>query len=179
MKGTKNNNIPARSAAPFLLNTKDKRMLVLFLLGLMIITWDVCSMHLTRDQDTIFIDLETQQGDGTLLIAFPSEKTLGSDQADILPASVRQSQLRPLLSAIDAHVCVPAELELFLNRPLHINRADEQTLKMLPGIGPSLARAIDEQRQNLGRFSSAEDLLRVHGIGPARLQQLLPLITFE
>ena len=154
-------------------------MLVLFLLGLMIITWDVYPMHLDRDQDSIFLDPKSRQGDGILLIALPSKKTPVSDHAGTLSSATGHDQLRPLLSAIDAHVQVPAELELFLNRPLHINRADEQTLKMLPGVGPSLARAIDEQRQNLGRFSSAEDLLRVPGIGPARLQQLLPLITFE
>ena len=152
-------------------------MLVLFLLGLMIIIWDVYSIDLALDQDTIFINLETQQRPA-FLVVLPGQKAQETGNSDPV-ITLNQKQLQPLFTERDKQVILPAKLEIFLNRPLHINRADEETLQMLPGIGPHLAGAICAQRQNQGEFASAEDLQRIHGIGPARLQQLLPLITFE
>ena len=56
-----------------------------------------------------------------------------------------------------------------------INRASATELEALPGIGPSLAAAIVEHRQRERTFSSVEELLRVAGIGPAKLEQLRPM----
>lgn len=58
-----------------------------------------------------------------------------------------------------------------------INQADEQALMTLPGIGPVLARRIVLERETGGSFSSLAELLRVRGIGPQRLEALLPYIT--
>jgi competence protein ComEA len=56
--------------------------------------------------------------------------------------------------------------------PVNINTADAKTLaKELDGIGPAKAQAIVEYRQKNGAFKSAEDLLKVEGIGPALLDQ--------
>jgi competence protein ComEA len=52
--------------------------------------------------------------------------------------------------------------------PLDLNREDERTLQVLPGIGPTRARAILAARP----FCKAEELLRVPGIGPATLRRL-------
>jgi competence ComEA-like helix-hairpin-helix protein len=57
-----------------------------------------------------------------------------------------------------------------------INSAPAAELALLPGIGPQLAARIVAQRQSQGPFTSADDLLRVHGIGPKTLQQLRPLV---
>lgn len=54
---------------------------------------------------------------------------------------------------------------------VRINSASAGELQQLPGIGPALAQRIVETR-NSGRFSSAEDLLRVPGIGKAKLAKL-------
>lgn len=54
---------------------------------------------------------------------------------------------------------------------VRINSASVSELQQLPGIGPALAQRIVETR-NSGRFSSAEDLLRVPGIGKAKLAKL-------
>lgn len=53
-----------------------------------------------------------------------------------------------------------------------VNRADAAELATLPGIGPRLASAIIEERRRNGPFRSAEDLQRVHGIGPALVTRL-------
>jgi hypothetical protein len=52
--------------------------------------------------------------------------------------------------------------------PLDLNREDERTLQVLPGIGPRRARAIFEARP----FCKQEQLLRVPGIGPVTLRRL-------
>ena len=54
---------------------------------------------------------------------------------------------------------------------VRINSASVSELQLLPGIGPALAQRIVETR-NGGRFTSAEDLLRVPGIGKAKLAKL-------
>lgn len=59
--------------------------------------------------------------------------------------------------------------------PIDINRATEQELRQLPGIGPTLARRIIEARP----FQRVEDLRRVRGIGAKTLDRLRPFITVE
>ncbi len=54
-----------------------------------------------------------------------------------------------------------------------INTASERLLTTLPGVGPVTARRLIEGRP----FHRLEDLLRVPGIGPARLEALRPWVT--
>ena len=54
---------------------------------------------------------------------------------------------------------------------VRINSASAGELQQLPGIGPALAQRIVETRSS-GRFTSADDLLRVPGIGKAKLAKL-------
>jgi len=56
--------------------------------------------------------------------------------------------------------------------PININTADAGALaRELEGIGPAKAQAIVEYRQKNGPFRSAEDLLKVDGIGKKVLEQ--------
>ena len=61
-----------------------------------------------------------------------------------------------------------ASTTLLLGFPLDVNDASMVELELVPGIGPKSARRIIEGRP-YGRLS---DLLRVHGIGKARLAKL-------
>jgi hypothetical protein len=54
--------------------------------------------------------------------------------------------------------------------PVDLNHASAAELESLPGIGPSLARAIVEGRP----YGSVDALRRVPGIGPARLAAVRP-----
>lgn len=47
----------------------------------------------------------------------------------------------------------------------------------LPGIGPSIAAAIVADRAANGPFVTADDLTRVKGIGPKKLEKILPWLT--
>lgn len=55
---------------------------------------------------------------------------------------------------------------------IDINFGSQEQLDSLPGIGPVLARAIITARP----FASAEELLRVRGVGLKLLEKLRPLI---
>ncbi|HET9770632.1 MAG TPA: ComEA family DNA-binding protein [Acidimicrobiia bacterium] len=59
-----------------------------------------------------------------------------------------------------------------LPEPIDLNAADLAALDSLPGIGPSTARAILEERNRRGGFRSTRDLLRVPGIGEGRFARL-------
>ncbi|HEX4492337.1 MAG TPA: ComEA family DNA-binding protein [Acidimicrobiia bacterium] len=61
--------------------------------------------------------------------------------------------------------------------PIDLNTATEPQLEALPGIGPSLAQAILQEREREGGFHSVDDLRRVRGIGDVRFAQLRGLVT--
>lgn len=63
------------------------------------------------------------------------------------------------------------------SRPIDLNLASEEELRLLPGVGPALARAIVERRRRKGPFRSVEELLEVAGIGPRKLERLRPLLV--
>jgi len=50
---------------------------------------------------------------------------------------------------------------------------------MLPGIGPSRAKAILELRTKLSGFKKVEDLMRVKGIGRKTYRKLEPLLRLD
>lgn len=55
---------------------------------------------------------------------------------------------------------------------ISINTATAEELDSLPGIGPSTAAAIVEDRERNGPFASPEDLMRVSGIGEGKFSKL-------
>lgn len=55
---------------------------------------------------------------------------------------------------------------------VNINSASAEELDALPGVGPSTAAAIVEDREQNGPFNSVDDLLRVSGIGEKKLERL-------
>jgi competence protein ComEA len=62
---------------------------------------------------------------------------------------------------------------------VYINRATAEELATLPGIGPALAERIVAYRTANGAFADLAALDEVEGVGPALLEQLAPLISFE
>ncbi len=61
--------------------------------------------------------------------------------------------------------------------PIDLNRATEEQLQALPGVGPARARAIVALRERLGGFRHVRQLLRVRGIGRATFRRIRPLVT--
>ena len=58
---------------------------------------------------------------------------------------------------------------------LNLNTATEEQLEALPRVGPALAARLRAGRPN----RSLADLDRVRGIGPAALERLAPLVSFQ
>lgn len=58
--------------------------------------------------------------------------------------------------------------------PLEVDLAKDgvQRLRLLPGIGPSRAASILEDRRSHGPVGCLRDLTRIHGIGPAIVQRV-------
>jgi competence protein ComEA len=63
---------------------------------------------------------------------------------------------------------------LALGLPLDVNRAGPRELAAVPGLSPALAAALVADRERRGPFGSVEAVLRVRGIGPARLARAAP-----
>ena len=59
---------------------------------------------------------------------------------------------------------------------IDINTATEAELDALPRVGPAIAARIVAWRTENGRFSSADDLLLVAGIGEKMLEEIRPLV---
>lgn len=59
-------------------------------------------------------------------------------------------------------------------KPLDLNAATAAQLEQLPGVGPTIAKAIIRFREKSGPFKRVEDLLAIRGITRKRLDKLRP-----
>lgn len=71
----------------------------------------------------------------------------------------------------------PPSDPLLVALPVDVNRDTAEAIAAIPGIGPSVARAIVENREARGPFYAVSDLGRVKGVGPSTLQNLEPFVT--
>lgn len=77
------------------------------------------------------------------------------------------------------------DLSAAANRPLHLepaypadlNNATLAELEILPGVGPTLIRSLDEYRRQNGGFRDVSELLDIKGIGPILFEQLKDRVT--
>lgn len=80
---------------------------------------------------------------------------------EIIPETARNAPGNNPLDAAD-----------YFDYPLDLNEATQEALESLPGIGPSKASDIISFREQMGPFSSVEDLLNIPGIGPTTLESI-------
>ena len=64
-------------------------------------------------------------------------------------------------------------------RKININTATESELDTLSGVGPATAKAIIQYRNQVGAFSSIEEIKEVKGIGDAKYSSIKDSITVE
>ena len=62
---------------------------------------------------------------------------------------------------------------------VRINEAETDELLQLPGVGETLAAAIQDEIAQHGPFYYPEDLMAVKGIGQRKFQQILPYLNFD
>lgn len=66
---------------------------------------------------------------------------------------------------------------LLRNQKININTATIKELDSLPGIGPTMAKRIEEYRQSKGAFTSIDDIKNVKGIGDGLFKKIRDKIT--
>jgi competence protein ComEA len=66
---------------------------------------------------------------------------------------------------------------LLVGLPVPLNAASAADLAAVPGLGSRLAGEVVADRERRGPFRTVDDLLRVKGVGPARLAQARPHLT--
>ena len=71
----------------------------------------------------------------------------------------------------------PMRDRLVFGLPIDLNLANAQALEAIPGVGPSRAAAIVAEREAGGPFAAVDELVRVHGIGPATVEELRPFVS--
>jgi len=64
------------------------------------------------------------------------------------------------------------------NPRVNVNTATEAELQLLPGVGPKIAAKIRATAQ-AGQFKSIDELIKVKGIGPKKLEQIRPYVALE
>ena len=70
------------------------------------------------------------------------------------------------LRAFFGFIAIGAVAPAIFAGPVNINTADAETLAIeLTGVGPALAAAIVEYREQNGAFENADSLMHVSGIG--------------
>lgn len=112
-----------------------------------------------------------------------------SDLSDYASAITGTDVLQPDLDINSLHIGTannqldPVQHEVLLAlyqfEKLPVNKADPSLLMTIPGIGPEYAHRIVAQRLEHGHFDSAQDLLRVKGIGPKRLEHFQQFLRFD
>lgn len=93
------------------------------------------------------------------------------DEGDLDDTGIATSGSHPAPSSRDETGKSEATLRL------NLNAATFDQLENLPGIGPVLANRIIEERNKCQGFQTLEDLLKVPGIGPKRLDRIRPLVS--
>ena len=75
----------------------------------------------------------------------------------------------------------PTDLEPDVDaaRRIDLNHADHAQLRQLPGVGEKTAERIEAYRAAHNGFQNVEELRQVHGVGPALLERLRPLLEVK
>ncbi len=59
---------------------------------------------------------------------------------------------------------------------IDLNDADVVDLRLIPGVGETLASRIVQRRETVGPYRSVEELRQVKGVGPAMLERMRPYL---
>jgi competence protein ComEA len=87
---------------------------------------------------------------------------------------VATQQQEPAKTAV-----APAKKAPGLEGQININTAKAEQLALLPGVGKKTADAIIEYRSKNGNFKAVEDIAKVKGIGPKKLEKIKGYLVLE
>lgn len=132
---------------------------------------------LTEDADTERVNMVRKLRDG-MLLQVPALKAGGGKKAAKRVAGASGNAANAYgKNAADKRGASKVSAQGSAGR-VRINSASASELQSLPGVGPALAQRIIAERSR-GRFASAEDLLRVSGIGKAKLEKMRAYVEVD
>lgn len=131
---------------------------------------------MTENADSERVNLVRKVRDG-MLIRVPVQKAARTSRTQRKSAQAK-SGLGESASGKSGSVKAGSGRNCSMMQSVRINSASTGELQQLPGIGPALAQRIVDTRSR-GRFTSAEDLLRVPGIGKAKLAKLRDYVEVD
>lgn len=142
-------------------SAKDRRMLVLFLCAVLLLSCDCLSLSRSFFPGLFFDD---HSGSVRADRLFPADS--GDIASKTWPGHDGAGRMSP-------------QLCFFLGRPMAINRASLQDLVLLPGIGERLAARILAYRQEYGPIHSVAELAKIRGISKKLGRKISPMISFD
>lgn len=132
---------------------------------------------LTEAADTERVNMVRKLRDG-MLLKVPALKASGGKKAAQRAAGASGNAADAYgKNAADKRGASKSDAQGSAGR-VRINSASASELQSLPGVGPALAQRIIAERSR-GRFASAEDLLRVSGIGKAKLEKMRAYVEVD
>lgn len=132
---------------------------------------------LTEDADTERVNMVRKLRDG-MLLKVPALKASGGKKAAQRAAGASGNAADAYgKNAADKRGGSKVSAQGSAGR-VRINSASASELQSLPGVGPALAQRIIAERSRR-RFASAEDLLRVSGIGKAKLEKMRAYVEVD
>ena len=131
---------------------------------------------LTENADSERVNLVRKVRDG-MQIRVPVQKAARTNRTQRKNAQAK-SGLGESASGKSSSAKAGSGRNSSMMQSVRINSASARELQQLPGIGPALAQRIVKTRKG-GRFTSADDLLRVPGIGKAKLAKLRDYVEVD
>lgn len=131
--------------------------------GLVGVGYSLATKPTPAPQPVVFVPQQVAPRAGTPGVAAP-------------PRAPSASEPEPAQATAIAEPAYPPVPKLEAGMTLDINTATAEQLQLLPGIGPSRAAAIVEDRASKGPFRTVEDLARVSGIGPVTVENVRPYV---
>jgi len=96
----------------------------------------------------------------------------------VLEYSADSTTLRDSVSEVSEHSQIDMSAYQSQSDCINLNTSGAERLCELPGVGPGLAQKIVAFRKQNGTFKNAEDLLKIKGIGSAKLERLRKQVCF-
>lgn len=131
---------------------------------------------LTENADSERVNLVRKVRDG-MQIRVPVQKAARTNRTQRKNAQAKTG-LGASTTKKSSSTRAGAEKNNSVVQSVRINSASASELQQLPGIGPALAQRIVETR-NSGCFTSVDDLMRVPGIGKAKLAKLRDYVEVD
>ena len=137
---------------------------------------------LTKNADTSFLNLSKKLNDESVIIVYTKDEVKKIKDGNTVIEYIEKDCNCPYIqnnACIDQGNIIGGNNSTVINNnsKISINKATEEELQTLPGIGTSKAKDIIEYRKNNGEFKTIEDILNVKGIGDALFEKIKDNIT--